>query len=99
VSTRDARSETGWAMVVVFLAPDGSLVLATGCWQSVMRPVLVTEQVPPALPAVNGLTLVPLLVPLLTPLMAALGLADGVALGVALALGDALALGLGVGLA
>jgi hypothetical protein len=82
-------------MVPVFLAPDGSLVLATGCWQSVMRPVLVTEQVPPALPAVNGLTLVPVL----EPLMAALGLADGVALGVALALGDALALALGVGLA
>jgi hypothetical protein len=65
------------------------LFLASGLWQSVRRPTLVTVQVPPGLPAVSGLALVA------APLTGALGPGDGLALGC----GDALALGLGVVLA
>jgi hypothetical protein len=76
--------------VPVFLAPDGSLLLATGRWQSMSRPLVVTEQVVPGFPPVRGLAL--------DPPTGALGAGDGLALGWgdAVALGDALALGLGV---
>jgi hypothetical protein len=57
--------------------------MGTGRWQSVTRPVRVTRQVPPGLPAVNGLGLAP------APLTAALGFVDALALGC----GDALGLG------
>ncbi len=88
-STRAARFETGWPTVPVFLAPAGSLLVATGLWQSVMRPVRVTVQVEPGFPLVNGNPLV------LEPSTGALGCGDALALGC----GDALALGLGVVLA
>jgi hypothetical protein len=79
--------------VLLSLAPAGSLLVASGFWQSVMSPALVTAQVPPGFPAASGLT------PVLE-LAAALAAADALALGfgdaLALGCGDALALGLGV---
>ena len=76
VSTRLARSETGCVTVALFRAPDGSLLVATGFWQSVRCPVLVTVQVSPffALAPLLGDT-------------AADGAADALGLGVADALG------------
>jgi hypothetical protein len=65
----------------VFLALAGILLLAMGCWQSVRRPLRVTEQVPPGFPAVNG--------PALVAEAAALGFGDALALG--LGFGAALA--------
>jgi hypothetical protein len=66
--------------------------LATGRWQSMSRPLVVTEQVAPGFPPVRGLALA------LDPSTGALGAGDGLALGWgdAVGLGDALALGLGV---
>jgi hypothetical protein len=86
VSTRDARAETACPTMLVFLAPAGSLLLARGRWQSVRRPLLVTEQVPPFLPPLRD---------------AADAETEGTADArtVAEGLGDALALGVGVVLA
>ena len=58
--------------------------MATGGWQSVMRPERLTEQVPPGFPADSGLAPGD-----------ALGLGETLGFGLALGLG----LGLGVGLA
>jgi hypothetical protein len=73
-------------MVPVFLAPAGSWSFATGRWQSVRRPLFVSEQVPPFLPPLRD---------------AADAEAEGAADAwtVAEGLGDALALGVGVVLA
>ena len=54
VSTRDARSRTGLPTVPPFLAPGGSLPLATGRWQLTMRPFLSTEQVSRCFPPLAG---------------------------------------------
>ncbi len=79
---------TGRSTVPVFLAPAGSLVLATGRWQSVTRPVAVTEQVAPGSPAVNRF-----------PPVCGPAEAPGPGAALTLGFGDVLALGLGVALA
>jgi hypothetical protein len=83
VSTREARSWTGLPTVPVFLAPGGSLPLATGRWQLTMRPFFSTEQVSRCFP----------------PLAGAVGTGAGDGLTVGEGLGDALAAGVGVPLA
>ncbi|HTI21688.1 MAG TPA: hypothetical protein VL652_11885, partial [Kutzneria sp.] len=70
--------------MAVFLAPAGSLLLSTGRWQAERRPLVVTAQVPPALPPVDDFALEP------EPPAAVLGFCDAFALGC----DDALALGL-----